>query len=64
MGSPHICPSCGSLASAFAAGCSICGAALDPHRAQGRRTLLQRVRSALALRSSAPVRVPVRVRGR
>ncbi|HEY0632154.1 MAG TPA: hypothetical protein VGC98_08870 [Thermoleophilaceae bacterium] len=30
---PHICPQCGERVSAFAAGCAICGAELDPHRA-------------------------------
>lgn len=33
---PHICPDCGERVSAFAAGCSLCGAELDPQRAQGR----------------------------
>jgi predicted amidophosphoribosyltransferase len=30
---PHICPQCGERVSAFAAGCAICGAELDPGRA-------------------------------
>jgi hypothetical protein len=30
---PHVCPQCGERVSAFAAGCAICGAELDPSRA-------------------------------
>jgi hypothetical protein len=30
---PHVCPECGERVSAFAAGCAICGAELDPRRA-------------------------------
>jgi predicted amidophosphoribosyltransferase len=33
---PNVCPSCGERVSMFAAGCSICGAELDPHRADRR----------------------------
>lgn len=33
---PHICSGCGERVSAFAAGCSLCGAELDPRRAQGK----------------------------
>ena len=36
---PHICPQCGERVSAFAAGCAICGAELDPRRADRRRGL-------------------------
>lgn len=59
---PHICPSCGERVSMFAAGCALCGAALDPRRAQGPPTLGQRLRGAwlarprLAPRSGAPSR--------
>jgi predicted amidophosphoribosyltransferase len=59
MRNPHICPNCGSQASAFAAGCSICGAALDPQRAQGRQTAWQRLRSARLARRHLLPRVPV-----
>lgn len=59
MRSPHICPKCGSQASAFAAGCSICGAALDPYRAQRRQTVWQRLRSARLARRRLLARVPV-----
>jgi predicted amidophosphoribosyltransferase len=43
---PHVCPSCGERATMFAVACSICGAELDPHRADapGFRRLLGRVR--------------------
>jgi predicted nucleic acid-binding Zn-ribbon protein len=44
---PHICPTCGERVSAFAAGCSICGADLDPRRAQRRRSAQSRLREAL-----------------
>jgi hypothetical protein len=43
---PHVCPSCGERVSAFAAGCALCGAALDPSRAQGAPSVGQQVRSA------------------
>jgi predicted amidophosphoribosyltransferase len=33
-GGPHVCPRCGERVSAFAAGCALCGADLDPRRAQ------------------------------
>src|ERR671933_2615156 len=33
-GRPHVCPRCGERVSAFAAGCALCGADLDPRRAQ------------------------------
>jgi hypothetical protein len=32
---PHTCPHCGERVSAFAAGCALCGAELDPRRGQG-----------------------------
>lgn len=43
---PHICPNCGERVTMFAAGCALCGAALDPRCAQGPPTLGQRLRSA------------------
>lgn len=63
MKNPHICPNCGSQASAFAAGCSICGAALDPRRAL-RQSAWQRVRSGWLSRPRLRVGVPVPVRTR
>jgi predicted amidophosphoribosyltransferase len=41
---PHTCPNCGERASAFAAGCALCGAALDPARGQAPPTAAERVR--------------------
>jgi predicted amidophosphoribosyltransferase len=62
MRNPHICPQCGSQASAFAAGCAICGAPLDPRRAQGRGTAWQRARSAWLARPRPLARVAVPLR--
>lgn len=56
---PHRCPSCGERVSAFAAGCAICGAALDPHRAQGRPSLGGQLRSTWRARPRLLPRVPV-----
>ena len=58
--SPHVCPNCHEPVSAFAAGCSLCGAALDPRRAQGRLTAAQRLHSAWLNRPRLLPRVPVR----
>jgi hypothetical protein len=43
---PHVCPNCGERVTMFAVGCSICGAELDPHRADASplRRLLGRAR--------------------
>ncbi|HEY7631066.1 MAG TPA: hypothetical protein VH817_10210, partial [Thermoleophilaceae bacterium] len=46
MRTPHRCPSCGEPVSQFAAGCALCGAELDPRRAQGPRSVTERLRSA------------------
>lgn len=46
MTSPHICPRCGEPVTPFAAGCALCGADLDPRRAQRPTTAGQRVTSA------------------
>ena len=43
---PHVCPDCGEPVSAFAAGCALCGADLDPRRAQRPQTAPQRLGSA------------------
>ena len=40
---PHICPGCGERVSAFAAGCALCGAQLDPKRAAAPPRLRERV---------------------
>jgi predicted nucleic acid-binding Zn-ribbon protein len=41
---PHTCPNCGERVSAFAAGCALCGAALDLARGQAPPTAAERVR--------------------
>jgi predicted amidophosphoribosyltransferase len=43
---PHVCPQCGERVSAFAAGCAICGAELDPSRAARPRGVSARIGSA------------------
>jgi len=45
---PHVCPNCGERVSAFAAGCALCGADLDPRRGQGQPALGQGLRRRLA----------------
>ena len=45
VSSPNRCPTCGSHVSMFAAGCAICGVALDPRRGH-REPFLQRLGSA------------------
>src|ERR671933_939527 len=57
-GGPHVCPRCGERVSAFAAGCALCGADLDPRRAQGPRSIVEKVRFMLKPRSRP--RDPVR----
>jgi len=55
--SPHRCPNCGERVSQFAAGCALCGTELNPQRAQGPRTITERIRSAVhSLRPRARVR--------
>jgi predicted amidophosphoribosyltransferase len=44
---PHTCPNCGERVSAFAAGCALCGAELDPRRGQGPPTSAERIRRGL-----------------
>jgi hypothetical protein len=47
--------------SGFAAGCAICGAELDPRRAQGPRSITDRVRFVLgSMRSRTGERKPLR----
>jgi predicted amidophosphoribosyltransferase len=45
---PHLCPDCGERVSAFAAGCALCGATLDPRRASGPPSLKDRASRRLA----------------
>jgi predicted nucleic acid-binding Zn-ribbon protein len=54
MRSPHICPNCGERVSGFASGCALCGAELDPKRAQGPRSISDRVRGLLATKRVRP----------
>ena len=44
---PHTCPKCGERVSAFAAGCALCGAELDPTRGKAPATAAERVRRHL-----------------
>jgi predicted amidophosphoribosyltransferase len=44
---PHVCPGCGERVSAFAAGCALCGADLDPRRGQRSLTVIERLRRHL-----------------
>lgn len=61
MRSPHRCPDCGERVSGFAAGCAICGAELDPRRAQGPRSITDRVRAVMSsVRSRPATRKPLR----
>jgi predicted amidophosphoribosyltransferase len=55
---PHICPTCGERVSAFAAGCALCGSALDPRRAQGSPNVSRQVRSAWRNRPRLLPRLP------
>jgi len=44
---PHVCPRCHERVTPFAAGCALCGADLDPRRAQAAPALSARVRALL-----------------
>lgn len=46
MTNPHVCPRCSERVTPFAAGCALCGADLDPRRAQHPTTTGQRLASA------------------
>lgn len=59
MTSPHICPRCGERVTPFAAGCALCGADLDPRRAQGVQSAGQRMRSAWRARRRLLPRIPL-----
>jgi hypothetical protein len=61
---PHVCPRCGESVSAFAAGCALCGADLDPRRAQGPPTVAQRVGSAWRARPRLLPRIGLPARRR
>ena len=52
---PHVCPECGERVSAFAAGCALCGADLDPQRGQAPPSAGARLRALWASARRAPV---------
>ena len=58
MKGPHVCPNCGEPVSAFAAGCAICGAELDPERAAGPRSIRERAGSAWRAKPRLLPRIP------
>lgn len=60
MSNPHICPRCGERVTAFAAGCALCGAELDPRRAQGPTSRAARLRGGWRARPRLLPRVPMR----
>ncbi|MEA2284111.1 MAG: hypothetical protein QOJ21_154 [Solirubrobacteraceae bacterium] len=64
MSNPHVCPRCGERVSAFAAGCALCGADLDPGRAQGPPTAGQRLRSSWRARPRLLPRIGIPQRRR
>jgi hypothetical protein len=45
---PNVCPGCGERVSAFAAGCALCGADLDPRRGRRPAGAIDSVRRRLA----------------
>lgn len=59
MTNPHVCPNCGERVTAFAAGCAICGADLDPKRAQGPPGAGQRLGGAWRARPRLLPRIPL-----
>jgi predicted nucleic acid-binding Zn-ribbon protein len=59
MASPHICPRCGERVTPFAAGCALCGADLDPRRAQDQTGVRQRLRGAWRARPRLLPRIPL-----
>lgn len=61
---PTTCPSCGEHVSPFPAGCALCGATLDPRRAQGPLTLSQRLGGAWRVRARGLPRIPWPMRRR
>jgi len=48
---PNVCPQCGERVSMFAAGCAICGAKLDPHRADRKGTVASKLVRSLRKRA-------------
>lgn len=61
---PHHCPRCGERVKAFAAGCALCGADLDPRRARGPMTVGQRIGGAWRARPRVLPRLGVPQRRR
>ena len=64
MRHPHICPRCGEPVSAFAAGCALCGADLDPRRARRPKSAAQRLRSSWRARPRLLPRIGIPERRR
>jgi predicted amidophosphoribosyltransferase len=61
---PNVCPNCGERVSSFAAGCSLCGAELDPRRADRPSGLRGRAGSAWRARPRLLPRLPLPERRR
>lgn len=64
MPSPHVCPRCHERVTAFAAGCALCGADLDPRRAQRAQTVGDRLLSTWWARPRLLPRIPLPPRRR
>lgn len=62
MSNPHVCPRCGERVTPFAAGCALCGAELDPRRAQRPTSFGQRVGGAWRARPRLLPRFGIRGR--
>jgi hypothetical protein len=60
---PNVCPQCGERVSAFAAGCAVCGAELDPQRADRAAGLRAKAASAWRAKPRLP-RIPLPERRR
>jgi predicted amidophosphoribosyltransferase len=60
----HICPRCGERVSAFAAGCALCGAELDPRRSQRPPSATQRLAATWRARPRLLPRIGVPERRR
>jgi predicted amidophosphoribosyltransferase len=64
MSNPNVCPRCGERVSAFAAGCALCGADLDPRRAQRPPSAAQRLSSSWRARPRLLPRIGIPERRR